>query len=121
MSECSVVGCANPAVEVVNLNDEGGPLMEALVCTDHALDLRAGGSFQFGERSEILMGDSLPLELVNVTIADDGAGQTVTLQLGRGPQITQTIAMRVGKDFIIGNRDDWWVEATIAAWTKGER
>lgn len=116
MSECRVKGCALDAVEVVELNEADGPLLETAVCGVHALDLRAGGKFQFGERGTILMGDSLPLELVDYSIREDGAGQTVTLHLGRGPEITRTVEMRVSSDFVLGDPDDPWLRAKIAHW-----
>jgi hypothetical protein len=120
MSDCDVQGCGRQAVEIVRLNSEDEPLMETSVCVEHALDLRAGGDFEFGERREILMGDSLPLQLVSYTISDDMAGQTIVLMLGRGPEIAQRVTMRVAADFVMGTPDDAWARAMINSWPKEE-
>jgi len=50
--------------------------------------------------------------------AEDVAGQTIELHLGRGPEVSQIVTMRVSKDFVMGTPDDPWAREGFAAWPK---
>lgn len=86
MTTCRVAGCENPATEIFNLNE--APLMETVVCEQHALELRVS-PWRTNEAHEILVGESGPERLVNIKVHTDIGGSTVTMMLGRDGQETQ--------------------------------
>jgi hypothetical protein len=104
--KCIVEKCEQDAVEVVDLGTETGPGLEFAVCSDHALDLRAGATYELRDRV-LLMGDDLPLELVDWSAESNLGGITFHLKLGRGPQVQQEVSFRARDGFRFGYEDDF--------------
>lgn len=115
MAACQVANCTNPAKHVVDIRPGGDyPVLQRALCADHYNDFRIGGKMA-DDNGQLLMGDQLPYEIVGLQQHEDVHGTTVTLQLGRPPQVLQTVNFRVGKDFVIGDIDDPQVQSKLTS------
>jgi hypothetical protein len=106
VADCNVKNCPKSATEIVETTVEGGPLMQAAACATHALEIRAGARFMYGENHELLMGEDLPLDLVTYKVRNDGHGVTIELSLGRGPEVRQKVSFRAEPGFRFGRPGD---------------
>lgn len=102
---CQVHGCDLEATETITFNET--MVMQARVCSMHALDFNAGGAWEYdGKTHEFVMGDDLPLEIVDYSRRMTLGGESITLVLGRGPEKQQVVSFRLPEGFLFGDPDD---------------
>jgi hypothetical protein len=96
---CSVKGCDYPSTEAFELLD--APLLEAAVCTFHHTALMAGEPWALEDGiGALLMGDDLPVDLIDWSETRTVGSSVITFKLGRDGIERQTISFRADPSMI---------------------